>query len=345
MKNKEKSIPRNKFVDTLIDFKSIENDKYIKTSSGYAVVIKITGIDIFGYNEKDQNSCYDNFAKAELALKLPHKYMFYDEQPSYKKQKEYINYKIQQNKNDCYLELLNKQLELLDTNEKIHIDRCSLVVVFGKSIPELDFAANKFIERMKTDTVCDQLQGDNLVTTISQLISFKTYDENQSFIENICPESLEVSSSYLKTSDKYITSLVAYSYKSEILNLCLANMLNFNDTIATFDVAMIPKDIAKQQFSKSLNELNSRQVINNNAGDVIQDSGDYGDIQSLYDSLTRGNEQIMSATMRIYLSADTKNELFDKVKYIKSEFDSEEDYKLAQEQQQIEAEIAYVYER
>ena len=322
-RKKQRIIPRNSFADTLIDYKEIVDNKYLKTSSGFACAIKISGIDIFHYSEDDQHICYSNFAQAELSIKLPHKFVFFDTSPSYTKQKEFIRYKLEKQNNPYLKELLQRQLFLFDTKEQYHKDRSSYLFIFGKSYSELDDEVDTFISKM-SDTICEQVCSDKLKQILHDILSFESSEgDSSNFIEHICPDKITLHPIGLEISNKYVTSLITYDFPSSILNLFMANMLNFPGTLTTVDLNFIQKDIAKAQLSKSLNELRSRQVLNNSAGDELKDCGDYGDLEILLDSLNRGNEQLMSATIRIFISADTEKELLEKKKYIIGEFESE----------------------
>lgn len=335
-RNKEKTLPRNSFVDTLIDYKEIIDKKYLKTSSGYACVVKISGIDIFHYSEDDQHICYTNFAQAELAIKLPHKYVFFDTTPSYINQKEFIKYKLEKQIHPYLKELLERQLFLFDSKEKSHKDRTSYLFIFGKNYSELDTAVDMFIHKM-SDTVCEQIHSEELKKVLHNILSFdNTECDINNFIEYICPKNIELYPVGMKISNKYVTSLIAYDFPSSILNLFMANMLNFPDTLTTLDINFIQKDIAKAQLGKSLNELRSRQALNNSVGDDLKDSGDFGDLEKVFDDLNRGNEQLISATIRIFISADTEKELLEKKKYIIGEFESEGVYLLTPQNEMLQ---------
>jgi hypothetical protein len=321
-RKKKKSIARNSFVDTLIDYQDIVDDIYLKTSSGFACVVKISGIDIFHYSDDDQNMCYNNFAAAELSLKLPHKYVFYDCSPSYPTQKEFINYKLEKQNNPYLKELLQRQLFLFDNNENNCKDRSAYLFIYGKNKSDLKNAAEMFIHKM-SDTICEIVEAEGLTRILHDILPFSDSNDYSSFIESICPEKLELYPIGMEISNKYVTSLVAYDFPSSILNLFMANMLNFPDTMATMDLSFIPKDVAKQQITRSLNELRNRQALNNSVADELQDSGDYSDLEKLLDDLNRGNEQLLTATIRIFIAADTEEELIKKKKYIMSEFESD----------------------
>ena len=321
-RKKQRTLPRSSFVDTLIDYQAIIDDMYLKTSSGFACVVKISGIDIFHYSEDDQNICYSNFAEAELALRLPHKFVFYDCSPSYPTQKEFINYKLEKQTNPYLKELLERQLFLFDNNENSCKDRSAYLFIYGKNKADLNNATEMFIHKM-SDTTCEVVKSEGLNTILHDILSFSDSNISSDFVENICPDKIELYPVGMKISNKYVTSLIAYDFPSSILNLFMANLLNYPDTLATVDLNFIPKDIAKQQLTKSMNELKNRQSINNSVGDELQDSGDYGDLEKILDDLNRGNEQLLTATIRIFLSADTEQELLDKKRYIVGEFESD----------------------
>lgn len=320
---RQKRLPRNSFVDTLIDYKNIVGENHVGTSAGYACVIKISGIDIFHYSEDDQHICYDHFAQAELALRLPHKFVFLDEKPNYSKQKEFIKYKLEKQNNPYLKELLQRQLLVFDEKEQSHTDRAAYLFIYGKTIAEIDTASDMFISKMP-DTCCTRLDENEIKYVLRNILTFGHNSfQGDDFIKSISPSDFHVYSTGLKVSDKYVTSLVAHDFPSSVLNLFFANMFNYPDTLTTVDCAFINKETAKTTVSKSLDELNSRQVINNNSGDTIQDSGDYADLAQLLDSLNRGNEQLMTATIRIILSAPTIKALEEKKQYIISEFNGE----------------------
>jgi len=316
---KQRPLPKNSFVNYLINFDEIVDKRYIKTSSGFYSIIKIDGIDIFHYVERDQDSCYYNFAQAEMNLNIPHKYVFVDSTPNYEKQKQFIAYKLLKQVHPYLEELLERQLFLFSQHEEHSKDRSAYVILFSETTAQLDKSMDMFIHEMK-DTVCNVCEDMQIIKVLSSMLTFDSFNEYDNVLESVCPSGLQFSSTHMKIGNKFVTSLVAYEYSESVLNLHFANMFNFRGVLTTVDISCIQKDKAKKDISRSLDEIKSRRVLNSNVGDATSDEMDFNNLQKLFVDLDRGNEQILAMTLRLYLSADSLEELAEMKEHIIQQF-------------------------
>ena len=77
------------------------------------------------------------------------------------------------------------------------------------------------------------------------------------------------------------------------------------------------KSEAIEDIEKSINELSSRGVINQNCSDNINDGYALGDMQGLHESLQRTNESIVYMTLRFLISASSVEQLSKRVEMLK----------------------------
>ncbi|MFT3950663.1 MAG: hypothetical protein QM689_01645 [Oscillospiraceae bacterium] len=276
----------------------------------YICVIRISGIDIFGYSEADTNMVYGNFAKATIALKLPHKYVFTDSHPFLSANKEFLQYKLERTEHPFRRHLLAREIQRMELLEQNQQDRLAYLIVFGTYPDNLLKACREYISMMQIDTsveICDKTEvmhvlhkyvnfGDNIYKT----------DFTQDLNTAILPDEIELHHDCIRVGDKYVTSLVVSEYPSFIPALAYANIFaSFESVTVTLDVTMDSKSNVVANIKKSLKELNSRNGIRQDLSDEIDTGTELSDLTQMYTELTRGKEQILSTTLRFYASSES----------------------------------------
>lgn len=326
-----KLIGSNAYLSNIISFTEFVTDGIAKIKIGSReklhTILKISGIDIFGCSIEEREAIYNSFSLATLSLKFPHKYIFATAFPSLSNQIEYINHKISTTKGNDYVKaLLMREKRRFVNLENNHKDKVAYLCIFAEAneLNELEQAVNNYCYQMTSVSVyrCD---NDEYTAIMSRILSFTDRtdkSECDSLNAVIQPEKITFSNNYFKVNEKYVTSIVATDFPSFINDLLLANYCNrFPNTIVTLDVNSTREEMIRH-LKNSLSELSSRDAIPQNYSDRIDNANQLQELQQLYVNLTRGDEKIITCTLRFYLSADSFDDLNNLAENIKTELDN-----------------------
>lgn len=159
------------FVLQISDILGLQDDKYIRTKQGYALLLKIMGIDILGYQEDDRNMAMQNFSRAIQLCKLPQKYLLLDVRPDLSEQKEHVTRQLHTAEHPHRRMILERQLGFLETIETQTSDRIAFLMIFSGSQLLLDENASRFMTAM-ADTGVTVCEGVELTSVLRNLYQF-----------------------------------------------------------------------------------------------------------------------------------------------------------------------------
>lgn len=142
------------------------------------------------------------------------------------------------------------------------------------------------------------------------------------FLRKTLPHGLPKSSLYYKCGGAYTTVLIAYQYPSYADDLLFATLFNSIDAVVTLDLDKSNRHDQIRDVSRSIKELYSRSVINTDEVDNLNDRYELEDLTQLHRDLQKNNEQIITGTMRFYISADSEKELREKTEDIKKDLEA-----------------------
>lgn len=151
------------------------------------------------------------------------------------------------------------------------------------------------------------------------LQNLKITSEDLEFLRNVLPHGLTKSSLYYHVGGRYYTSLLVYRYPSYLDDLLFATLFNNVDAIVTLDVGKKSRIDQLSEINRSLDELSARGTLSQKVSESLNDQYELQDMKQLHADLQKGNEHIVSITLRFYLSAESEEELTKKVKEIKLE--------------------------
>lgn len=98
--SKPRKIPQNKehklsdFVLSAGNIVGIEDDKYIRTRTGYIGILKVPGIDIVNFKKLDREIAQGAFGRALQSCGLAHKLVFVDYSPDYSSQIRFLRQRL-----------------------------------------------------------------------------------------------------------------------------------------------------------------------------------------------------------------------------------------------------------
>lgn len=332
-KPKKKSINAGMFLKGLMDFENFtvpDNDTVFKVkiegTEKYISILSVAGIDIFHYTNDDMESVFNNFAKATIAMKLPHKYVFTNQTPYFGQQKEFLKYKINKTSHPYTEALLQKKYDELNTFESDHKDRLAYLIVFSDKIEELTYCCTKF-KRAMLDTDVKFCYADEAIAVFNKYLCYgeesaKIADYRQ-INDIVLPSSLKFAQNYCKVDDMYVTSLVVNDYPAYLLDLELANLVSaYDDCTITLDVKFRPKNDVIGEIKQSLKELDSRKVIKQDVSDDIDTQNEFEKLTAIYNDITSGNEQMVYTTLRFFIADIDLDNLKKRVRDLSEELES-----------------------
>lgn len=291
--------------------------KYAKSEEKIVGVALISGVDIFSFDDDDKLQTFDNFAKATLSLRLPHKYVFTNTIPNLQSQKDFIAYKYNQNSNEYHRYLLERQYNVMELLEEKSRDRNAYLFVYGKNTDEVNNALAHFTALMQ-DVSISRVKGYNLKTVLYKLMSFEDSPSEEIIkdsLQNIVfRNNVSYSNTYAKVGDTYFTSLVINKFPSHISPLTFASLFNsIGDANVLMDVNLNSNNDILDDLKASMKELDSRSSITMDNSQVHDTMAEYEDIESLYTEISRGHERVTSLSLRIIVYDNSLSGLMKKV--------------------------------
>lgn len=136
------------------------------------------------------------------------------------------------------------------------------------------------------------------------------------FLRSCLPLNLDFNQTYYRTDSKYVTFLTAYKFPAYLADLTLAGLFKMDDVVVALDVTPIRKELVRHDLSSSMDELHSRQVIEKSNAEAMNNVHEFQDLQELYAAVERGNEQVVSTTMRFMITATSHDGLRKKVSMV-----------------------------
>lgn len=279
--------------------------KYAKSEEKVVGVALVSGVDIFSFEDDDKSQAFDDLAKATLALGLPHKYVFTNTIPNLHSQKDFVEYKYHQNSNEHQKYLLERQYNVMEYLEESSRDREAYLYAYGKTTDEVNSAVNHYISALR-DVNAVRVKGNDLKTAIYKLMSFDESPDGTILNDNlqniIFRNNVSYSNTYAKVGDTYFTSLIINQFPSHISPLTFANLFHsLGDANVFMDVDLNPNPEIIDDLRASMTELNSRGFITMEDSQIRDSQAEYSDVCDLYDDITRGNERVLSVSLRVVI--------------------------------------------
>ncbi len=321
------------YLSSLIDIQEVIDEDYciIKIKNGVkeslVSLLRINGIDIFNFTDEDKYITYNNFANATMAMKMPHKYVFTDSYPNLSEQKGYIDYKLSTADDPFYKQILDREKGYFTRLENRQKDRVAYMMIFAQidEQEEMMNSIDNYMSIMSQDTNISICSIDEFKGFLCKTLSFTDTSTEKAELSNLnqacLPDNVEFFSNYfIVNKNTYVTSVEAFEYPSYIDNLLFANLVNkYSDVICTLDVLSNLKNNIVEDVKRSLDELNTRGEIKQNASQQLDNQAAMQDLIELYNNISRGKEKVVTTTLRFYVAADSFDELYRKVSNIKTD--------------------------
>ena len=279
-----------------------------------AMLLKISGIDIFHFTDEDIYSVCSNFAKATNALRVEYKYVFYTKPVNLDRQKAYIQHKIMRTDHPFrkkMLEIKYSQMEAAEQNRK---ERLSYLILFSEEKDKLIKQSQMYITAMRDTNVeiCDKTEAIRFYASY-----FCRTDKDAHKLSEILPDNLEIGQNYLKIDNKYSTILEIHSFPAELQDLKLTQLISRLEGIdVTIDVKSKAKRETLKELEASMDELSTRYITNTKQGEELDTQTELDKLTYIRQHIANGNEQILYLTIRLIITENSLEALADKVQNI-----------------------------
>lgn len=283
----------------------------VRGEKDYVIIISITGCDIFNFQQMDMEHAFDAYAGAEMAIKNhKHKYVFTDSHPTLDSQREHVKYRLSHAKNDSCRFLLNRELQYFDAIERNQTDRQAYLLLYGKDLNDLSLSAQRYMECLFSYVGLKLLDIDESEALLYKILSRGVENSNQ--LKNI---ELTAESNYYVVNDrKYCTTLVCNDYPSMFEDLTFAELFSrMENAEITYDCIQEQREETLEKLRRSTKEIDSRNSIVQDATDEIENSQDMQELLTLYRDVRSANERMINASVKIHLTANSKEELEKKI--------------------------------
>lgn len=280
----------------------------------YAMLMRISGIDIFHFTDEDIYSVCHNFAKATNALRVDYKYVFSNVPVNLTTQKDYIQHKIQRTQHPFRRKMLENKLADMELAEQYRTERLSYLILFSEDKDKLHKQSQLYIEAMRDTSVeiCEKQEAVRFFASYMQRT-----DTSSAKLKDILPHNLEVGANYIKVNDRYATYLEVHDFPAELQDLKLAQLIARLDGVdITIDVKSKQKRETLSELERSMNELNTRYITNTKQGEELDTQTELTKLIHIRQNIANGNEQILYLTIRIIVTENSLEALSDKVQNI-----------------------------
>ncbi|MGY3725462.1 hypothetical protein SAMN05421767_10412 [Granulicatella balaenopterae] len=309
---------------------SFGNDKFIRLKNGFAEVFQIGGYNLQGMDPSEIRSIIYEYEALAVMYVLPYKIITMNIPVDTTKQQQYYREQLENTDDLIKKGTLNVSLAEMEVfNEETH-NKEFFVMIYGQTIEELRENCNDFL------TYCGRLNIYKIPMKKKRILLFRMSnplspvlllnDKENSKVEltdeqydfdfycDVQPiGGITFKDTYVQTGEGYSTSLYVYKLPSEPDGLWMNEITNIPDTIVTEDIVNRDTDDVLKQLSKAMREQYSRFLEEKDAYDQEIAAEEYSELKELGKAIRKSQEGIKYFTVRIYLYAQTKEELDKKV--------------------------------
>lgn len=318
-REKQRKISRTDCISSLIDVTTKRGFITVKRKNKTVncLVLRILGIDIFHYSEADQDSTFNNFAAATMAIHSPCRYVFTDAHPTLTQQLDFLTYKREKSKHRFATALINQQIKAMEDKEVNHRDRLAYLLLFGDNEKELIETANEYAARM-SDTSVELAEEEQIREFLHNYLGA------DGDIDKIMPDSLEIKQNCVVTDGLYQAPVIIYDYPATLKNLEIAALISrIPDVTFVYDVESKGKAAVLNELKFSLRELNARQVLNQDIADADDTELEFTKLRDIRDSIANGTEQMLYTTLKLIVSENSYEALVRRVKEVQLALEEE----------------------
>lgn len=278
------------------------------------LVLRISGIDIFHFTESDISSVCSNFANATNALRCDYRYVFTSRPVNLASQRAFLNHKVNTTEDPFRKKMLQRKISELDYAESNFRERLSYLVLFGDNASQLVKQAELYISAMRDTNIefCDYQETCRVLATI-----MRRKDIDAHSVKDILPDSIELAQNHINIDGLYTTVMILNSYPADLQNLKLAQIISrLEDVDITFDVMKKHKRDAQREIEKSIDELQTRHIVNRSTKDFLDTDTEKEKLIYIRQALANDKEQMLYVTIRVIITRNSVEKLSEAVENI-----------------------------
>lgn len=342
-KKKDKKIKQkvSSFITDVMPVKGITDEReggFIKLKDGYMEILQLGGYNLLGMEQSEIDEVIHSYEMLSVLYAFPYKVVSMNIPVNTSSQQQFYRKKLEQetNENKRY-QLMTSLSEMEVLNEKAN-NKEFFIFIYGKTIEELKENRKDFIyysgqlnvypiSMNKKRIVLFRLSNANLLVDneipIDPRFKGNTKLEKSGydvqFFCNIQPVGgIAFRDTFVKTGTGVATSIYIYKLPTEINGFWLKDVFNIPDAIVTKDLSSRESMETLKQLSKAMREQYDRYENEKNAYDSTIALEQFQELQSLGVSIRKSQQVVKYMTLRIYLYADTMEELQEKLKEAKT---------------------------
>ncbi len=252
-------------------------------------------------------------------------------------QQQYLEYKMQQTKNEIHQKFLQKYIDELAWLSKHDTTREYFYMIFGRNRDDMEknirtlrstLGSGKtglvqFIPAEKKHQILFRL--NNKCNLINGMIGQrKGTDTGDFFLELIQPQGgiTFQSVKYIQTGSGYEACIHVYEYPKSMDDYWLSKTCNINNTVVTVDVSTDDVNEVKKNINRSMKEQKYRFQGATDYQEQYDAQKRLQEMQKLFDEISSMGEVIKLVHIRIFVADASLAVLEDKVKNIMSKLES-----------------------
>ena len=340
-KDKQVKQKVSSFVTDVMPVKGITDEReggFIKLKDGYMEILQLGGYNLLGMEQSEIEEVIHSYEMLSVLYAFPYKVVSMNIPVNTSSQQQFYRKKLEQetNENKRY-QLMTSLSEMEVLNEKAN-NKEFFIFIYGKTIEELKENRKDFIYYSgqlnvypisinKKRIVLFRLSNahllvDNEVPVDPRFKGNKKLEKagyDVQFFCNIQPVGgIAFRDTFVKTGTGVSTSIYIYKLPTEINGFWLKDVFNIPDAIVTKDLSSRESMETLKQLSKAMREQYDRYENEKNAYDSTIALEQFQELQSLGVSIRKSQQVVKYMTLRIYLYADTMEELQEKLKEAKT---------------------------
>lgn len=137
-------------------------------------------------------------------------------------------------------------------------------------------------------------------------------DDDLNFLRAVMPKSIKPFAHYTKIGDKYVAVFLVNEFPKQIRDLAFTDLFNKHGHTATMDLEVGPKSGAVKELEDSINELDTRFIVNRKSSEDYNDAREKQRLVNLHAQLQDTAEMMGYITLRFFIYANSPDELIKK---------------------------------
>lgn len=313
-------------------------DSCIRLKEGYMDILQLGGYNLLGMDQSEIEEVMSAYEMLSVLYAFPYKVVSMNIPINTSSQQQFYRKKLEKETDEHKIHYLMTSLSEMEVFNEESNNKEFFIFIYGKTETELrenrkDFlyysgSLNVYpISMNKKRIVLFRLANAHLLvdndipkdTRFKGVTKLEKAGYDVSFFCNIQPVGgIAFKDTYVRTGSGFSTSIYVYKLPVEINGFWLKDVFNIPDAIVTKDLSSRESNETLKQLSKAMREQYSRYESERDAYDSTIALEQFRDLQELGVSIRKSQQVVKYMTLRIYLYADTLEELQAKLKEAKT---------------------------